>query len=227
LPTQDPFHTGHRARLRERFRIGGAEAVAPYELLEMILFGAYPRGDVKPLAKQLIKEFKTFSAVLNAPDSELLRIKGIGPAAISALRTVAAAAQLMLREHIQAGPLQTTLSHVLDYCKISMEHLQNEQLRLLFLDKKNRLITDEVQQTGTIDHTPVYTREVIKRALELGASSLIIVHNHPSGDPTPSQADVLVTREIQSAAEKLGMHVHDHIVIGKGAHISFREKGLL
>jgi DNA repair protein RadC len=213
--------------LRKRFLTGGLEAVADYELLELVLFAAFPRGDIKPLAKTLLKEFKSFSGVIRASEVELLRFKGMGAAGVTALKVIAASVQKLLQETAQAGPLQSTLPQVINYCRVAMGSLQNEQLRLLFLDKKNQIIRDEVQQEGTVDHTPVYTREVIKRALELGASGLIIVHNHPSGDPTPSQADIRVTRDIQEAAEKLSIQVHDHIIIAKDAYLSFRAKGLL
>lgn len=224
---QDQHRLGHRARLRERFLMGGNEAVAEYELLELILFAAFPRGDIKPLAKDLLKAFKTFSGVIRASEGELLRFKGMGKAGVTALKVAEAAAQKLLLEKAQSGPLQSTLPQVIDYCKVAMGGLKNEQLRLLFLDKRHQIIADEVQQEGTVDHTPVYTREVIKRALELGASGLIIVHNHPSGDPTPSQSDIRVTKDIQDAAERLNIQVHDHIIIGKDTHVSFRAKGLL
>ncbi|HBN21837.1 MAG TPA: hypothetical protein DD412_01190 [Holosporales bacterium] len=207
--------------------MGNVEAVADYELLELVLFAAFPRGDIKPLAKDLLKAFKTFSGVITASEIELLRFKGMGKAGVAALKVVEASAQKLLREKAQIGPLQSTLPQVIDYCKVAMGSLKNEQLRLLFLDKRHQIITDEVQQSGTVDHTPVYTREVIKRALELGASGLIIVHNHPSGDPTPSRADIKATKDIQSAAEKLNIQVHDHIIIAKDSHVSFRAKGLM
>lgn len=207
--------------------MGNLEAVADYELLELILFAAFPRGDVKPLAKALLKKFKTFSGVIKASEIELLRFKGMGKAGVASLKVVESSAHKLLLEKAQVGPLQSTLPQVIEYCKVAMGSLKNEQLRLLFLDKRHQIITDEVQQEGTVDHTPVYTREVIKRALELGASGLIIVHNHPSGDPTPSQADIKATKDIQSAAEKLSIQVHDHIIIGKDNHVSFRAKGLL
>ena len=224
---EDQHRLGHRARLRERFLMGNVEAVADYELLELVLFAAFPRGDIKPLAKDLLKAFKTFSGVITASEIELLRFKGMGKAGVAALKVVEASAQKLLREKAQIGPLQSTLPQVIDYCKVAMGSLKNEQLRLLFLDKRHQIITDEVQQSGTVDHTPVYTREVIKRALELGASGLIIVHNHPSGDPTPSRADIKATKDIQSAAEKLNIQVHDHIIIAKDSHVSFRAKGLM
>ena len=224
---KDDHKLGHRARLRNRFLMAGLEGVADYELLELILFAAFPRGDIKPLAKTLLKEFESFSGVLNADPIELKRIKGMGDSGVSALKVIKAAAQKLLQEKAKEGALQTTLPQVIEYCRVAMSGLKHEQLRLLFLDRKNKIIKDEVQQEGSVDHTPVYTREVIKRALELGASGLIIVHNHPSGDPTPSQADIRVTRDIQLAAERLDIQVHDHIIIAKDSHISFRSKGLL
>ncbi len=218
---------GHRSRLRERFLLGKLESVAEYELLEMILFSAFPRGDVKPLAKSLLKKFKSFSGVINASESELSQIKGMGTAAIASIKVIQSSSQILLKHKAEKGLQQSTLQQVIDYCKVTMENLRIEQLRLLFLDKKNQLILEEVQQEGTVDHTPIYTREVIKRALEVGASGIIIVHNHPSGDPTPSQSDIVATRDIKSASEKLDIKILDHIIIGKGAYISFRHKGLL
>ena len=223
----EKYQTGHRSRLRERFLLSGLESVAEYELLEMILFSAFPRGDVKPLAKTLLKKFKNFAGVINASEQELSQIKGIGQAGIAAIKVILYSSQILLKHKAEKGLQQSSLQQVIDYCKVTMENLKNEQLRLLYLDKKNQLILEEVQQEGTVDHTPIYTREVIKRALEVGASGIIIVHNHPSGDPTPSQSDIIATRDIKSASEKLDIKILDHIVIGKGAYISFRHKGLL
>ena len=218
---------GHRQRLRDRFINGGPESVAEYELLELVLFAAYPRGDVKPLAKDLLKKFKTFSGVIRASESELMQIKGFGQAGYAALKVVESAAQKLLQHDMSDRPILSNWQHVLNYCKATMGHLKNEQLRLLFLDRHHHLICDEVQQEGTIDHTPVYIREVIKRALELGASGLIVVHNHPSGDPTPSKADISVTQKIMEASEKLGILLHDHVIIAGHKHLSFRTQGLL
>lgn len=219
--------SGHRKRLRDRFLNGGADAVADYELLEMILFSAHPRGDVKPLAKQLLKVYKNFAGVIKANPQDLLKQPGVGEAAVSALKVIEASVIHMLRYELEESPILASGHQVLEYCKLTMGHLKNEQLRLLFLDRHNRLIADEVQQEGTIDHTPVYTREVIKRALELGASGMIVVHNHPTGDPTPSRSDITVTQEIKEAADRLGIFVHDHIIIGKSTHTSMRAKGLV
>jgi DNA repair protein RadC len=218
---------GHRKRLRDRFLSGGSLAVADYELLELILFAAHPRGDVKPLAKSLLHRFGGLSQVIKAPENQLLESDGMGPASVVAIKIVTAVLEKMMQQEMKEAPVLGSWKLVIDYCKFTMGHLQNEQLRLLFVDRQNRLLADEVQQTGTIDHTPVYTREVIRRALELGASGLIIVHNHPSGDPTPSKADITVTQEIVQAADKLGIQVHDHIIIGRENHVSMRSRGLL
>lgn len=225
--SSEDHRLGHRSRLRERFMLAGLEGVADYELLELILFAAFPRGDIKPLAKTLLKEFDSFYGVLHADPIELSRIKGMGNAGVTALKVVLAATQKLLQEKSREGVVQSSLQQVVDYCQLTMGGLRQEQLRLLFLDRKNRIIKDEVQQTGTIDHTPFYVREIIKRALEIGASGLIIVHNHPSGDPTPSQADIRATQDIKQAAHHLGIDLHDHIIIAKENHLSFRARGLL
>lgn len=218
---------GHRQRLRERFLKGGVDAVADYELLEMILFSAHPRGDVKPLAKALIRHFGSFAKVVHADLKEYEAVEGVGEAAISALKTVEASAQMLLREEAKKGPVISSWTALLDYCQLSMAQKKNEEFRILFLNNKNALIADEVQQTGTVNHTPVYPREVIKRTLELGASSIILCHNHPSGDTTPSTADIEITRKIIAAAKPLGVQVHDHLIIGKGEHYSFKSYGLI
>lgn len=218
---------GHRSRLRERFLKGGANALADYELLEMILFAAHPRGDVKPLAKALLKHFGSFARVIHADKQAYKAVDGVGEAAIGALKTVEAAAQRLLREEAQSGPVISSWTALLDYCRLSMAQKKNEEFRILFLNNKNALIADEVQQTGTVNHTPVYPREVIRRTLELGASSIILCHNHPSGDPTPSTADIDITRKIIEAAKPLGVNVHDHLIVGKNEHYSFKSHGLI
>jgi DNA repair protein RadC len=218
---------GHRSRLRERFLNGGASAISDYELLEMLLFAANPRGDVKPLAKDLIRIFGSFAGVFQATPNDLLKIKALGKAGAAMLKAVQLASQLLVKENFKTRPLFMSEEAVVDYCKVTMAHLTIEQLRLLFLDRQNQLIAEEVQQQGTIDHTPVYIREIIKRALELGASGLIVVHNHPSGDPTPSRADIQVTRDIREAAAVLGIIVHDHIIIGQNRFTSFKMQGLI
>jgi DNA repair protein RadC len=221
LAEATPHFHGHRERLRDRFLTGGSDALADYELLELVLFRAIPRRDVKPLAKDLIKTFGSFAEVVSAP-AERLKQTGLGDAAIAELKIVAAAAHEFARGQVGNRPMLSSWSSVLDYCRTTMAFADKEQLRVLFLDKRNRLIADELQQEGTVDHTPVYPREVVKRALELSATAVILVHNHPSGDPTPSQADIQMTQEIVSVAKPLGIAVHDHIIVGKDGHASFK-----
>lgn len=206
---------------------GGAEALADYELIELILFRAIPRRDVKPLAKTLITRFGSAGAVLSADPGRLSEVSGITDAIITEFKIVQAAALNLSQAQVLNQPAISSWSALLDYCNASMAFNTTEQFRVLFLDRKNVLIADEIQQKGTIDHTPVYPREVIKRALELGASSIILVHNHPSGDPTPSQADIDMTKQIVESAKPLNISVHDHLVIGRGMHASFRSLGLL
>ncbi|MGC1571498.1 MAG: DNA repair protein RadC [Pseudolabrys sp.] len=220
--TDKPHYHGHRARLRGRFRLAGAEAVSDYELLELVLFRAIPQRDVKPLAKDLIARFGSFPEVIAAPPARLAEIKGIGDAAITELKLVHAAASRLAHGQVQKRPVLSSWSSVIDYCRTAMAFADKEQFRVLFLDKRNRLIADELQQVGTIDHTPDYPREVVKRALELSATALILVHNHPSGDPTPSHADIQMTQTIIDVARPLGIAVHDHIVVGKEGHASFK-----
>ena len=222
-----PDQIGHRERLRTRFMKSGADALADYELLELILFQARPRGDVKPLAKALIKRFGSFAEVVSAPADRLREIEGIGDATVIALKSVQAAALKLMQGRVLQQPTLASWTALMDYCRASMAYDPNEQFRILFLDRKNVLIADEVQQSGTVDHTPVYPREVIKRALELGASAIIMVHNHPSGDPTPSKADIEMTNQVKEAGEKLGVILHDHIVIGRSGDASFKSIGLL
>lgn len=222
-----PHYFGHRQRLRERFMTGGPEALADYELLELLLFQSRPRGDVKPLAKALIQRFETFAGVLAAQPAELATVDGIGEASIVALKTVQAAALRMSRQELIDRPVISSWKKLLEYCHAAMAYEKVEQFRLLFLDGKNALIADEVQQRGTVNHTPVYTREVVKRALELGASAIVMVHNHPSGDPTPSKDDIAMTKEVAAAAEKLGVALHDHLIIGRKGHSSLKSMGLI
>ncbi len=217
----------HRKRLRERFLLGGAAAMPDYELLELILFRAIPRQDVKPLTRHLLEVFGDFNRVLSAPASRLSEVKGVGDAVITELKIVEAAAQRLARSRILQRHVISSWDAVLDYCHTTMAHRDTEQFRVLFLDRKNVLVADEAQAQGTVDHVPVYPREVVKRALELNASALILVHNHPSGDPTPSEADIAMTRQVQIAAEALGLTLHDHLVIGKSRELSFRSAGLL
>jgi DNA repair protein RadC len=222
-----PHYHGHRERLRQRLLERGGASLADYEVLEFLLFGARPRGDTKPLAKALIDRFGTLARVLTAPPEALAKVPGMGDASIAVLKVIPEAAARLAREEAMAGDVISSWDKLLAYCRMTMAHQPVEQFRLLFLDKRNRLIADEVQQQGTIDHTPVYTREVVKRALELGAAALILVHNHPSGEPAPSEADIAMTEQICSALEKLGIVVHDHLVIARGGHASFRALGLL
>ena len=218
---------GHRQRLRERFLKGGAEALADYELLELLLFSALPRRDVKPLAKALLAEFGSFAELVAAEPARLRRITGVGDSVIAALKIVEAASHRALRDQVIDRPVISSWQALLDYCKVSMQHIKSEQFRILFLDRKNVLIADEIQQSGTVDHTPVYPREVVRRALDLGASSLILVHNHPSGDPTPSQQDIATTERVVEAGKPMGISVHDHIIIGRNGHVSFKALGYL
>jgi DNA repair protein RadC len=221
-PAETPHYHGHRERLRERFDSAGPDALSDYELLEMVLFGARPRGDVKPLAKTLIKKFGSFAEVIHAPESRLREVDGIGDRTVTELKLIAAAAQRIAKGQLKQRTMLSSWNDLIDYCRTSMAFADKEQFRVLFLDKRNQLITDEVQQTGTVDHTPVYPREVIKRALELSATAVILVHNHPSGDPSPSQADVQMTRAIVDIATPLGIAVHDHIIVGKNGHASLK-----
>jgi len=222
-----PHYLGHRERLRRRFRDAGADALPDYELLELILFRAVPRRDTKPLAKAILAQFGTFAEALNAPEERLKEVPGLGEAAIPEIKLVRAAALRLVRGEVLERPVLASWSQVLDYCRASMGFEAKEQFRILFLDKRNQIIADEVQQKGTVDHTPVYVREVVKRALELSATAIVLVHNHPSGDPTPSRADIEMTKQIVSSAKNLGIVVHDHIIVGKQGHASFRGLGLI
>jgi DNA repair protein RadC len=217
----------HRKRLRARFMDGGAQAMPDYEMLELVLFRAIPRQDVKPLARRLIDTFGDFNRVLSAPASRLMQISGVGEAVLIELKIVEAAAHRLARAKVMQRHVISSWDAVLDYCHTVMAHRDVEQFRVLFLDRKNVLIADEEQARGTVDHVPVYPREVVRRALELNASALILVHNHPSGDPTPSDADIDMTRQIEQAALALGITVHDHLIIGKARELSFRAKGLI
>lgn len=221
-PADTPHWQGHRDRLRQRFRDAGAEALPDYELLELLLFRALPRRDVKPIAKDLIRRFGSFAEVLAAPERLLLEVPGVGPSVVTEFKLTLAAAQRVARGELAQRPVLSSWASVLDYCRAAMAFSEVEQLRVLFLDKRNALIADELQQSGTVDHTPIYPRELVKRAIELSATALILVHNHPSGDPTPSQADITMTRQIVDIARPLGIEVHDHIIVGKAGHASLR-----
>jgi DNA repair protein RadC len=217
----------HRARLRDRFSQGGATAMPDYELLELLLFRTIPRQDVKPLAHLLIETFGDINRVITASLPRLLAVKGVGEAVAQDLKIMEAVAQRMMRARVMQRPVLSSWDALLDYCHTAMAHRETETFRVLYLDRKNVLIADEEQARGTVDHVPVYPREVVKRALELNASALILVHNHPSGDPTPSQADISMTHQIQDAAAVLGMTLHDHLIIGKERELSFRSGGYL
>jgi DNA repair protein RadC len=221
-----PHYLGHRQRLRERFA-QGPEALPDYELLELVLFRTIARGDVKGIAKALIHRFGSFSEVVAAAPDLLAEIKGVGPAIVHDLKLIEAAARRVALGAVKDRQVLGSWSSVIEYCRTAMAFAEIEQFRLLFLDKKNGLIGDEVMQRGTVDHTPVYPREIVRRALQLNASALILVHNHPSGDPAPSRADIEMTREIVSLAEPMGIVVHDHLIVGRKGHASFRALGLL
>ncbi|ODN70667.1 RadC family protein [Methylobrevis pamukkalensis] len=220
--TNLPHYHGHRDRLRARFREQGPASLVDYELLELLLFRSIPRQDTKPIAKALIAACGSFAEVIGASEARLRAVPGVGDAVVTDLKLVHAAAQRMIRGEVIGRTVLGTWSSVIDYCRAAMAFEEKEQFRILFLDKKNALIIDEVQQVGTVDHTPVYPREVVKRALELSATAIILVHNHPSGDPTPSRADIQMTRQIIDVARPLGIAVHDHIIVGRDGHASLK-----
>jgi DNA repair protein RadC len=226
-PEEPAHYFGHRERLRERFRAGGGAALAEYELLELVLFRAIPRRDVKPLAKALVARFGSFAAVAAARPERLKEIKGVTEAIITELKIIEEAAKRFAKTAIEDRPAMTSFSAVVAYCQTAMAHLDREEFRILFLDKKNFLLADEVQSTGTVDHAPVYPREIMRRALELNATALILVHNHPSGDPTPSQADIQMTHQIVNLGKSLTVAVHDHLIIGRNGFASFKGLGLI
>lgn len=221
-----PHYTGHRDRLRQRF-LAGPDALPDYELLELILFMAIPRRDVKPIAKQLIARFGSFSGVVNASIADLSGVTGISENTAIAIKAIQAGALRMMKQDVIGRPVLNSWQRLMDYLHATMAHEQKEHFRLLFLNKKNELIADEVQQSGTVDHTPAYPREIMKRALELSATALILVHNHPSGDPTPSQADVDMTNAIIAAAQPFSIVIHDHLIVSKTDIVSFKTLGLI
>ena len=220
--TETPHYHGHRERLRQRFRKAGGEAVADYELLELILFRAMPRRDVKPIAKAILSRFGSFAEAIAARPERLGEIDGLGEQAVTELKIIEAAAKRLAKSTIEKRPSIDNFTAVLDYCRTTMAFLDYEQFRILFLDKKNCLIADEIQGIGTVDHTPVYPREIMRRALELSATAIILVHNHPSGDPTPSNADLKLTQDIVALGKALNVTVHDHLIIGRQGHVSFK-----
>lgn len=223
----EPHYLGHRERLRQRFLLGGAGAMPDYELMELTLFAAVPRRDVKPLAKALISHFGSFAEAIAAPRERVLEVEGASEGVATHLKIIEAAALRLSKTQLLGRPALTSWPALIDYCAAAMARSRTEEFRILFLDRKNVLIADEVQSSGTVDHTPVYPREIVKRALEHGATALILVHNHPSGDPTPSRADIAMTREVVDAAKALHIAVHDHVVIGRSGHASFKALGLL
>lgn len=228
LPARLPSYIAdHRKRLRARFTEGGALAMPDYELLELVLFRAIQRQDVKPLARLLLDTFGDFNRVISASPARLMMVRGVGESVVLELKLVEAAAQRLMRAKVLHRPILTSWDALVDYCHTAMSHRETEQFRVLYLDRKNVLIADEEQARGTVDHVPVYPREVVKRALELNASALILVHNHPSGDPTPSTADISMTSQVQDAAQVLGITLHDHLIIGKSRELSFRAQGYL
>jgi DNA repair protein RadC len=218
---------GHRARMRQRLLRAGPDALADHEMLEMMLFLALPRRDTKPIARALLARFGSFGAVIGAPMAELLTVGDLGEAGAAALKLVQAASVRLLKQPVAEAPLMTSWDRVTDYLRAAMAHERVEQFRVLFLDNRNRLIADEVQGRGTIGHTPAYPREVVRRALELHATAVVLAHNHPSGEPTPSREDVAMTKDIERAAATMGIAVHDHIVVGRTRCVSFRAEMLL
>ena len=221
------YLSDHRKRLRHRFLTGGAAAMPDYEILELTLFRAIPRQDVKPLARLLIETFGDLNGVLSAPIARLEKVHGVGPAVALELKVMEIVTHRMARAKVMQRHVISSWDAVLDYCHTIMAHRDTEQFRVLFLDRKNTLIADELQGTGTVDHVPVYPREVVKRALELNASVLILVHNHPSGDPTPSNEDIAMTKQISDAASALNISLHDHLIIGRSRELSFKSQGLI
>lgn len=226
-PAPPPGHLGHRARMRTRLLTAGPDSLLDHEMLEMLLFQALPRRDTKPIARALLTRFGSFANAISAPVRELQEVEGMGEAGAAALKTVHGAALRMMRAEVKDQPVLNNWDRLISYLSAALARESVEQFRLLFLDSKNRLIADEAQARGTVNHTPVYPREVVKRALELQATALILVHNHPSGDPTPSRADIEMTQEVKAAAAVLGITVHDHLIVGNGRHLSFRREGLL
>lgn len=220
-PVEKPHHLGHRERLRQRFK-AAPDALADYELLELLLFRSIPRADTKPIAKALLNRFGSIAEVIGAPEKLIAEVPGAGPSVALELKIVEAIARRSARATVMEREVLGSWSKVIEYCTAAMAYEEREQFRILFLDKKNRPIADEVQQRGTVDHTPVYPREVVRRALELSATALIVAHNHPSGDPTPSRADIEMTKLLIDAAKALNITVHDHVIVGKHGHVSMR-----
>lgn len=226
LRKEKPHHTGHRDRLRERF-LNAPDSLPDYELLELLLFMVIPRKDVKPIAKHLIDRFKNINGVLNASLNELEAVDGISHNSATAIRAIRAAGLRLLKQNIMGRPVLNSWQRLIEYVEAAMANENREHFRIIFLNKKNEIIADEVQQTGTVDHTPAYPREIMKRALELGATAIILVHNHPSGDATPSPADVQLTKQIIKAAEPFDIVIHDHLIVSRNGTSSFKSLGLI
>lgn len=222
----EPHYVGHRDRLRARF-VANPDSLPDYEMLELLLATAIPRKDVKPIAKALMERFGGFAEVITADYDDLIQAEGLGPASAAVLKVVQEAALRLAKLTVLDKPVISSWDALLDYCNAAMARLPTEQFRLLFLDRKNVLVADELQQKGTIDHTPLYPREVVKRALALNASAIIMVHNHPSGDPTPSKADIEMTRAVRDALKAVAITLHDHLIVGRKGHTSFKSVGLL
>jgi DNA repair protein RadC len=222
-----PHFLGHRERLREKFLEQGPDALADYEIIELLLTLARPRIDCKPIAKALLKQFGTLPALMAANPETMKSVEGVGDSTVIALKLVQAVAQRMLKREVLDKPVLDSWNQVLDYCHSVMAHEQTEQLRLFFLDGRNSLVADEMQSKGTVNHTPLYVREVVKRALELGASALIMAHNHPTGDPSPSRDDIALTREVRNALKAVGVSLHDHVIIGRKGHVSLRSMNVI
>lgn len=223
----NPHYHGHRDRLRRRFVESGADSLQDYELLEIFLFMAIPRRDVKPLAKELLSVFGSLPELLSASISEIVKIKGVSENTAIGLKAINATSHRSLKQEIMKKPILNSWARLMDYCYATMAHEKKEHFRILFLNKKNELIADEIQSSGTVDHTQAYPREIVKRTLEIGATAIILMHNHPSGDSRPSQADLDMTRTIQKAAEAFNIVVHDHVVISRNGYTSFKNEGLL
>ncbi len=229
LPTKPPapHYLGHRERLRARLLASKKGTLPDYEILEMLLFATKPRGDTKPLAKQLITEFGSFARVINAPPEVLKKVKGVGDGVVATFRIVQEASIRLIKEEVTEKTVLQSWKSLLDYCRATMGHLKTEQFRVLFLDTKNQVIADELQEVGTIDRAAVYPREIVKRALYLEAASIILVHNHPSGDTKPSRADIDITKQIIAAAGTVNIQVHDHVIISHKSHYSFKSNGII
>jgi len=223
---EKPHYIGHRQRLRERF-LAEPDALPDYELLELLLFASNPRGDTKPLAKTLLKQFGDLTGILSASEAELKKIDGIGDAAVVAIKTAHLCGIRMLQGHVMNKPVIASWKHLLDYCHARMAHQKTEEVRLLFLDAKNQMIADEKIQQGTVDQAAIYTREIVKRSLELHASAVIMVHNHPTGDPQPSKDDIAITKNVQKALAVVDIRLHDHLIIGKNGHQSLKSAGII